>query len=146
MTTEMIHEYMWSNGVKPVRSYKSDKPNGENSSFTNRTNEVGEYYIDNPHISREQHMQQQHQQEQMQHQQQHMQPSQVQYALEPTEKTEPSGKRDDMNDKLTERMPVASVSINPFLRQSNYLEDMETRDNFLIPKNSNQDISKYKKD
>ena len=141
MSTRLIHEYMWSNGVKPIRSYKTDKPNGENSTFNNRTSEVGEYYIDNPHVAREQHSQQQNTQYQnMQHQ-----PSQVQYALEPTEKSEPSGKRDDMNDKLTERMPVASVSINPFLRQSNYLEDMETRNNFLIPKNSNQDISKYKK-
>ena len=132
MSTRLIHEYMWSNGVKPIRSYKTDKPNGENSTFNNRTSAVGEYYIDNPHVTREQNMQHQ--------------PTQVQYALEPTEKSEPSGKRDDMNDKLTERMPVASVSINPFLRQSNYLEDMETRNNFLIPKNSNQDISKYKKE
>ena len=132
-----MHQYMWSNGEKPTRSYKTDKPNGENSNFNNRTSEVGEYYIDNPHVDRDQHMQQQHMQQQ---------PSQIQYALEQTEKREPSGKRDDMNDKLIERMPVASVSINPFLRQSNYLEDMETRDNFLIPKNSNQGISKYKKD
>jgi len=133
MTTELIQEYMWSNGVKPVRSYKSDKPSGENTNFNNRTSEVGEYYLDNPHAIYEQHTQQQ-------------QPSQVQYAIESTEKSEPSGKRDDMNDKLTERMPVASVSINPFLRESNYLKDMETRDNFLIPKNSNQDIDKYKKE
>jgi len=138
MTTELIQEYMWTNGVKPNRSYKSDKPNGENMSSNNRTSEVGEYYIDNPHVARDNHMQHQHMQ--------HHAPRQVQYALESTEKSEPSGKRDDMNDKLTERMPVASVSINPFLRESNYLQDMETRDKFLIPINSNQDISKYKKD
>ena len=138
MSHELLHQYMWSNGEKPTRSYKKDKPIGENNNFNNRTNEVGEYYIDNPHVPREHYMQQQHNM-QLQHNMQ-SQPSQVQYALEPTEKSEPSGKRDDMNDKLTERMPVASVSINPFLRQSNYLEDMEARDNFLIPKNSNQGI------
>jgi len=141
MTTEKICDYMWSNGVKPVRSYKADKPIGENTNFNNRTSEVGEYYIENPYVTREQHMQQQQQQQHIQQEQ----PTQIQYALDSTEKSELSGKRDDMNDKLTERMPVASVSINPFLRQSNYLEDMETRDNFLIPKNSNQDI-KYKKE
>jgi hypothetical protein len=92
-------------------------------------------------MQQQQHMQQQQQQQHIQQEQ----PTQIQYALDSTEKSELSGKRDDMNDKLTERMPVASVSINPFLRQSNYLEDMETRDNFLIPKNSNQDI-KYKKE
>lgn len=147
MTTEKICDYMWSNGVKPVRSYKADKPIGENTNFNNRTSEVGEYYIDNPYVTREQHMpQQQHMQQEQQQQHIHQeQPTQIQYALDSTEKSEPSGKRDDMNDKLTERMPVASVSINPFMRQSNYLEDMETRDNFLIPKNSNQDI-KYKKE
>lgn len=139
MTTRLIQEYMWSNGVKPIRSYKTDKPNGENATFNNRTSEVGEYYIENPHVTREQHMQQQN----IHYQNTQHQPSQVQYALEPTEKSEPSGKRDDMNDKLTARLPVASVSINPFLRQANYLEDMETRNNFLIPQNSNQDISKY---
>ena len=138
MSTEMSIEYLWSNGDKPVRSYKSDKPSGENSNFNNRTNEVGEYYMNNPHDTHEQHTQQ--------HTQHSSNSSQVQYALEQTEKDEPSGKRDDMNDKLTQRMPVASVSINPFLRQSNYLQDMETRDNFLIPKNSNQETSTYKKD
>ena len=59
MTTEKIYDYMWSNGVKPVRSYKADKPSGENTNFNNRTSEVGEYYIDNPYVTREQHMQQQ---------------------------------------------------------------------------------------
>ena len=122
-----MNHLKWTNGEKPPRSYKKDKPDRENNTFNNRTGEVGEYYLDNPHIISKKHIQ--------------LQQPQVQYALESTEKSEPSGKRDDMNEKLIERMPVASVSINPFLRQSNYLEDMEARDNFLIPKNSNQGVS-----
>ena len=136
MTTELVHQYMWSNGDKPERSYKPIKSSGENHSEENhseenqtynRTTDVGDYYIENPHIR------------------QPVRQEATQYALETTEKSEPSGKRDDMNHKLTERAPVASISINPFLRNSNYLQDMETRDNFLVPKNSNQELNVHKR-
>ena len=139
MSNEPFYKYMWSNGEKPLRSYKQDKPCREKTNFINRTNEVSEYYVDNPYVSRDEHIHQINQQYKgMQHQ-----PIEIQYALESTEKSVPSGKRDDMNVKLTERMPIASVSINPYLRQSNYIDDMNTRNNFLIPKNSNQESSSY---
>jgi hypothetical protein len=131
MTTELAHQYTWSNGDKPERSYKPIKSSGENRSEENqtynRTEDVGDYFIENPNIKKPGRQ------------------DAIQYALATSEKSEPSGKRDDMNHKLTERAPVASISINPFLRNSNYLHDMETRDNFLVPKNSNQELNVHKR-
>ena len=121
MATKLNHQFMWSNGEKPVRSYKKDKPVGEKINFNNRMETIDNYYTTNPHDNAVYNTNNQG----------------IYAALNVTEKSELS-RREDMNDKLTERMPVASISINPFLSSSNYVNDMEIRNNFLIPQNSNQ--------
>ena len=44
--------------------------------------------------------------------------------------------RDLNNEKLISRYMVAQTSCNPFHANNNYIKDIETQDNFLIPKNS----------
>ena len=127
MASELRHQFMWSNGEKPERSQKNDKPVVEtmeaSCGFNNRIERIDNYYTTNPY-------------ENIIHGE-NRKDCDLMTALNVTEKSELS-RREDMNDKLTERMPVASISINPFLSQSNYVNDMEIRNNFLIPKNSNQ--------
>lgn len=40
------------------------------------------------------------------------------------------------NDRLTGREKMIQTSINPFLSNSNYLNDLKTQNDFLRPKNS----------
>ena len=49
MATKLNHQFMWSNGEKPVRSYKKDKPVGEKINFNNRMETIDNYYTTNPH-------------------------------------------------------------------------------------------------
>ena len=48
-----------------------------------------------------------------------------------------SKKREEQNDKLSMRDLVAQTSVNPFLKNTNYVEDLSTQDEFLRPKDSN---------
>ena len=48
-----------------------------------------------------------------------------------------SSKREEVNLKMHEREPMSQRNQNPYLVQNNYLEDLETQQSFLIPKNSN---------
>ena len=52
------------------------------------------------------------------------------------EYTKNLSKREDTNSKLFERGLIPQKSMNPFL-SSNYLEDLETQNQFLKPINSN---------
>lgn len=51
-----------------------------------------------------------------------------------------SNKREDANTKLNERVMFGSINQNPFMTQSNYINDLEIQDSFLKPKNSNFNI------
>ena len=46
-------------------------------------------------------------------------------------------KRSVVNDKLNERYLTNQVSQNPFFINNNYVNDLNIRNEFLIPKNSN---------
>ena len=46
-------------------------------------------------------------------------------------------KRSVVNDKLNERYLTNQVSQNPFFVNNNYVNDLNIRNEFLIPKNSN---------
>jgi len=47
-----------------------------------------------------------------------------------------TNERDLHNEKLVSRYMVAQTSINPFMANNDYLKDLATQDEFLIPKNS----------
>lgn len=50
-----------------------------------------------------------------------------------------NSKRDSFNDKLSSRYLVGQIKQNPFMQKNNYLKDLDTQNNFLIPKSSNTD-------
>jgi hypothetical protein len=49
-----------------------------------------------------------------------------------------SNKREELGDKLANREMVQQIGFNPFLGQSNYVDDISIRDQFLKPVNTNQ--------
>ena len=52
-----------------------------------------------------------------------------------------SNKREELGDKLANREMVQQIGFNPFLGQSNYVDDISVRDQFLKPQNTTQDLS-----
>jgi len=48
-----------------------------------------------------------------------------------------NNKKEENNLKFLEREQIANISLNPFLINSNYVNDIANRDKFLIPKDSN---------
>lgn len=48
-----------------------------------------------------------------------------------------STKREEVNLKMHEREPMSQRNQNPYLVQNNYIDDLETQQSFLMPKNSN---------
>ena len=48
-----------------------------------------------------------------------------------------NNKKEENNLKFIEREQIANISLNPFLINSNYVNDIANRDKFLIPKDSN---------
>ena len=48
-----------------------------------------------------------------------------------------SSKREEANMKMNDRELISQRNQNPYLVQNNYIEDLETQQSFLIPKNSN---------
>jgi len=49
-----------------------------------------------------------------------------------------SNKREELGDKLANREMVQQIGFNPFLGQSNYVDDISIRDQFLKPVNTTQ--------
>jgi len=47
-----------------------------------------------------------------------------------------SNKREDTDNKLSERQMFAQVNMNPYLSNNNYLEDLNVRDTYLKPKST----------
>ena len=48
-----------------------------------------------------------------------------------------NNKREEANHKLSERYLIGQTKQNPFMLDNNYIKDLDTQQNFLIPKNSN---------
>jgi len=96
------------------------------------------YSTTNPYAEPEQshqpQPQQPHQQEQHQYQEQE-QPFQIQQSLAHHNDSQHS-KRENNSNKIYERGLTPQVGMNPFL-QGNYLQDLETQNEFLKPMNSN---------
>jgi hypothetical protein len=49
-----------------------------------------------------------------------------------------SNKREELGDKLANRDMVQQIGFNPFLSQTNYVDDISIRDQFLKPQNTTQ--------
>jgi hypothetical protein len=50
-----------------------------------------------------------------------------------------NSKRENNSDKIYERGLTPQVGMNPFLQGNNYIQDLETQNEFLKPMNSNID-------
>ena len=49
-----------------------------------------------------------------------------------------SNKREELGDKLANREMIQQIGFNPFLGQTNYVDDISIRDQFLKPINTTQ--------
>lgn len=85
-------------------------------------------YAEPEHQQQPQYQQQQHHQQHQQHQQQEQ--------LNQFQDLQHS-KRENNSNKIYERGLTPQVGMNPFLKDSNYLQDLETQNEFLKPMNSN---------
>ena len=92
------------------------------------------YSTTNPYATQQEPQQQQGQQQQQQQGQQQEQPQQQPQQF-------PHSKRENSSDKIYERGLTPQVGMNPFL-QGNYLQDLDTQNEFLKPVNSNISSSK----
>ena len=50
-----------------------------------------------------------------------------------------SNKREELGDKLSNREMVQQIGFNPFLGETNYVDDISIRDKFLKPINTTQE-------
>ena len=48
-----------------------------------------------------------------------------------------NNKREEANNKISERYLVGQMKQNPFMANNNYISDLDVQQHFLIPKNSN---------
>jgi len=92
------------------------------------------YSTTNPYATQEEDLQPQTQQSQQHHSTQQIHNFQDFQELQ-------HSKRENNSDKIYERGLTPQVGMNPFL-QGNYLQDLETQDQFLKPMNSNISSSK----
>ena len=53
-----------------------------------------------------------------------------------------SNKREELGNKLANREPIQQIGYNPFLGETNYINDISIRDQFLKPINTTQDETK----
>lgn len=53
-----------------------------------------------------------------------------------------SNKREELGNKLANREMIQQIGFNPFLSQTNYVDDISIRDQFLKPINTTQDETK----
>jgi len=50
-----------------------------------------------------------------------------------------SNKREELGDKLANREMIQQIGFNPFLDQTNYVDDISIRDQFLKPVNTQEE-------
>lgn len=98
---------------------------------TPRFTKTKTYSTTNPYATQEEQPQQAHQAQQAQQAQQPQQAHQSQHFQDSQH-----SKRENSSDKIYERGLTPQVGMNPFL-QGNYVQDLETQNQFLKPLNSN---------
>ena len=57
-----------------------------------------------------------------------------------------SNKREDLDSKIADRHLVQQIGSNPFLSNTNYIDDMNIRDKFLKPINTTSEREKHHTD
>lgn len=97
---------------------------------------VQTYSTTNPYAVRE------HQQQQQQQQPQGNQNQQSQSSFQGQLQELKHSKRENNSDKIYERGLTPQVGMNPFLQGNNYIQDLETQNEFLKPVNSSLTSSK----
>ena len=50
-----------------------------------------------------------------------------------------SNRREDLDDKMANRELIQQIGYNPFLSQTNYVDDISIRDQYLKPQNSSKE-------
>lgn len=96
-----MNELAWSDGTKPERSQKENKPeNGEENKPENGQENKNTQGIMNFKLG--------------------------------------VSKREDVNNKMSERELVGKSCYNPFLVGTSYIDDLTIQDNFLIPRSSHE--------
>ena len=63
----------------------------------------------------------------------------IDLALNHAEQNQESNKRQNMNDKLSDRYMVQQTNQNPFMMGNSYVQDLEVQESFLRPKSSHLD-------
>ena len=63
----------------------------------------------------------------------------IDIALNQADQIQESNKRQNMNDKLSDRYMVQQTNQNPFMVGNTYAQDLEVQESFLRPKSSHLD-------
>lgn len=124
-----MEELIWSNGEKYEKSLKSDNPNLQQTQQTNNYGNGNENNnVDNFNNF-----------EQCENVIMNNIPEDDMFLSNNNnnEIFRINNKREEANHKLSERYLVGQTKQNPFMLDNNYIKDLDTQQNFLIPKNSN---------
>ena len=120
----MVEEYVWKFGEPPEKSLKRETEKKELSENPETLAlEEGQSFIANT----------------MQTMIDNEKYDMIDLALNQAENNQESNKRQNMNDKLSNRYMVQQTSQNPFLVGNNYIQDLDVQESFLRPKSSHLD-------
>ena len=106
-----MEQLAWSDGSKPIRSRKEDKPN-----------------LSRPETGTEQ--------QNMSAKQEHERDIMGQAIFR-----QPNTSREDANDKISEREMIGQTCQNPFFTSTSYVEDLVVQQNFLMPQSSHNKVN-----
>jgi hypothetical protein len=117
-----MEQFVWKSGESPERSHKNDNPNIKKEATPEAVamqegSSFNEMCVSMTGVSR------------------------MDFDLGMAEMNQESNRRDSLNGKLSDRRMVQQVGQNPFLMGNNYLNDIDTQEQFLRPKNSHLEIN-----
>jgi hypothetical protein len=122
-----MEELIWSNGEKYEKSLKYEKPNLKKIQKNNNNNNNNNNDIDNFNNF-----------EQCENAiMNNISNDDMFLSNNNNEIFRINNKREEANHKLSERYLVGQTKQNPFMLDNDYIKDLDTQQNFLIPKNSN---------
>lgn len=113
-----MEQLAWSDGSKPIKSYKNDKINFDEP-ITKRIQDPTKHEEDLTN---------------------HREKNNNNNIMEQSIFREPNSHREDANDKISEREMVGQICQNPFFSKTSYVEDLDVQQNFLMPRSSNQKV------
>ncbi len=130
-----MEELIWSNGGKYEKSLKSDNPNLQQTQQTQQTEQTNNYGNGNENNNVDNF----NNFEQCENVIMNNIPEDDMFLSNNNnnEIFRINNKREEANHKLSERYLIGQTKQNPFMLNNNYIKDLDTQQNFLIPKNSN---------